>query len=77
MCRCAVCKFVDEKSQSILSNVFSLISSDNSISQSEVDLKSYSPNWRAVLAESKNIPIGNIQAWIQLQSNDEAIHDQD
>ena len=73
--KCAVCKFVDEKSQTILSNIFSLISSDNSISQSEVDLKSYSPNWRAVLAESKNIPIGNIQAWIQLQSNDEAIQE--
>ena len=70
-----MCKFVDEKSHTILSHIFSLISSDNSISQSEVNLKSYHPNWRAVLAESKNIPLGNIKAWTQLRSNDEAIQE--
>ena len=42
-------------------------------SENVIDLSKLSVNWTTVVAGLKDIPIGNHQAWAQLQSNDEAI----
>ena len=71
---CAVCDFAKEKGESLLSSLTKLVVGEASVkSENVIDLSKLSVNWTAAVAGLQDIPIGNHQAWAQLQSNDEAI----
>ena len=59
---CAVCKFVKENSDSLLASIFSFGKEEGH----EIILAS---SW----SNTSNLPIGNIQAWLKIRSQDERI----
>ena len=68
---CSMCKFASERSNILLSTISNLV---NGISpELELDLGSMTAHWCNALSNLKDLPIGNISAWCQLQTGDTAV----
>ena len=71
--KCAMCQFAKDRSHTILSSFTNLMKNKQPCPSPVVDLATMSKHWDIACAGLQDIPIGNISAWVKLQSDDPAI----
>ena len=69
---CSMCKFASERSETLLSTFTNLLTGSNS-AEHDLDLSTLSSHWCNASSNLKDLPIGNIAAWSQLQEGDAAV----
>ena len=68
---CSMCKFASERSETLLSTISNILKRSNQVY--DLDLSIMTSLWCNALPSLKDLPIGNIAAWSQLQYGDAAV----
>ena len=67
-----MCKFANDRGNTLLSTITSFVSGTDL--QTDIDIASLCDHWLSASSTSQTLPIGNISAWKQLQENDTSIN---